>query len=146
MFPSNWDVVHLCWWHGETPLLRRKTLHAPYQLVKFIYHSWGAAAYLVSRHAAARMLELSRPITFPADHLPQGLKEAGLAIFGIEPTCVNFNKQLAFDPRFNTLSADRLESQVEAGQRPTITIQGEANGWIDRLRLIKRRLDPRWII
>ena len=92
------------------------------------------------------MLELNTPIVVPPDHLPQGLNGTGLVIFGTEPTCAQLNQQLAFDPKFNTLALDRLELQVSAGQRSATTTQGEARGWIDRLRLIKRRLDPSWIL
>jgi len=146
LFPENWDVVHLSWEHGQTSLLNRIRLTSRYKMVRFIFHSWGSYAYLVGRRAAARMLEAGRPVIVPPDHLPQGLKSAGLAIFGIDPVCVMLNQELAFDPKFNTLAADRFKLQDAAGQRSITAMTLKKVSWLAKLRLLKRRLDPKWII
>jgi glycosyl transferase family 25 len=143
--PAGWDVIHLHWWNARTSLLRQHRLTSGIKLLRFVESGWSSGAYLMSRHAAQKILEKNTPVIVPSDHVLHEIEPVGLQVWGTSPLCVRENHDLSLDPRFTTMIDERKAAQAAAYTEPKAKAPIH-RVLLDELRWLKRRLDPKWII
>jgi glycosyl transferase family 25 len=88
--PPDYDVVtfhSLFGWAAAEPVSSEPLVDA-FHVCEYQRTPMGTQAYLITRRAAERVLEVGYPVALPSDELLFRAHPAGLRVYGIEPTLV----------------------------------------------------------
>src|SRR5690606_29588418 len=152
--PPDADIVRLATWRRPVEVPRRPArLLAGFALHRLTRGDFGAAAYIVHRDCAARLLRTTRPSEAPVDDLlfdPQQPTSRGLVTYQLIPA-IGVQGHLVFDQVTEGVFASDLErtrrvrfdrAKLHRGPlrklgRELARIVGQA---VDLVHLVKRRL------
>jgi glycosyl transferase family 25 len=125
---------------GAAPVPVESTeLPETYRLCRYLRTPMGTQAYLITRSAAARVLEVGFPIALPSDELLFRRRPSGLEVFGVEPSPVTheaFPSEIrAATPPINQHAA------ISVGALRLVALAGRVRRRVDRT--LNTRAKPR---
>jgi glycosyl transferase, family 25 len=91
---EDWDMVKLFNFHSGLPVIKAH-LSEKHQLVIHLTRTTSAAAYVINRKAAKKLLNAMRPMTEQLDHAHDRPWETGLRICGVRPMPVRLSPAVA---------------------------------------------------